>query len=252
MVWLDGAYSRRFVDRRPGLAWRKIVPFRFVIHSTEGDGYESALREYDKGTGCPHLTVEYRRDVRLQHVPLDKGAYALRNDPGGVQTNAIPCVQIEWVGRAGNGRDKKIEELEWFGEILADCANGLLDAQYIPTNFELVWPEFFDDKSGFTLARKNSKQRKTDAEWYSGRWSLYGHQHVPENSHWDPGLIGWPHVDRSFDLHFKGQTSRTPPTPPVLDVPFDDRVDDLDDEFTRFKKSARKRLNRLERAAGFR
>lgn len=207
--WLGG-YEQTLIDGRPGLVFREEVPTRITVHSTEGSTAASAIGAYRSGTGPPHLTVEYEGNVRHQHVPLDRGAYALRNDAGGVQTNAIANVQIEWVGFAAEGFEKTPGELEWFAGVLVDCARELVDLGLIKDDFELVWPEFFDHRSGFVLARKDAKQRSLYDEWYSGRWTLYGHQHVPENTHWDPGLINWPHVDAEFERRFRPVTTLPP------------------------------------------
>ncbi len=200
--WVDG-FEKYTIPGRPGLSYRANPSFRYLIHSTESSTADSAIGQYLKGTGCPHFTVEYGRNLRYQHVPVNLGSYALRNDVGGVQTNAIPCVQIEWVGFAKNGRYKSLDELQWFAEVLTHIAKELVGLGMIDQNFELVWPEFFDDQSGFTLATKNAKQRVSGEEWYSPRWTLYGHQHAPENTHWDPGKIDWVVVSNHFDSLFK-------------------------------------------------
>ena len=217
MAWVEG-FSRRPVARRGGLTFRRDVPLRFTVHSTEGPTIEGALGAYDGGTGCPHFTVEFGRDIKLQHVPISLGAYALRNESGGVETNAIPNIQIEWVGYARDGRNKSSAELKWFGRLLADIALEAQELGLIDAGFELVWPEFYDDRSGFTLATKNAKQRSTFAEWYSGRWTLYGHQHVPENTHWDPGIIDWAVVDSTFEANYR-KTGPKAPLEPSLPAP---------------------------------
>lgn len=209
--WVDG-FEKVVIEGKGGLRHRVAIAPRFTIHSTEGHTAESAVNEYRQRGVPPHFTLEYDAGKALQHVPVHLGSYALENDPGGVETNACANVQIEIVGFAKDGDVKTDAELVWLGRMLAAIAAEMRNVGMIGDAFDLIWPEFFDELSGFTLATKNAKQRSTFAEWYSNRWTLYGHQHIPENAHWDPGKINWVKVDAAFDAAFRPQT--TPPSKP--------------------------------------
>ncbi|MBK6858098.1 MAG: hypothetical protein IPG97_16500 [Microthrixaceae bacterium] len=148
---------------------------------TEGSSIAGAVGAYKANNSWPHVTVDPIRKTRVQHVPLTKPARALRNSAVPGETNRAPTViQVEIVGRAAESHDWSEAALVWLGR---EVVGPLCTAASIP----LVAPrEFLGTKAGHTLASVTAKQRLTAAQWrdLSG---ILGHQHAPENTHWDPG-----------------------------------------------------------------
>jgi hypothetical protein len=87
-------------------------------------------------------------------------------------------VQIEIVGRANDARTD--EEYETLGKLIADCMRAGLDL-----DLDLC-PRFWDDSERGWLATYTSGVRLSAHDW---TWlnTILGHQHAPENAHWDPG-----------------------------------------------------------------
>jgi len=102
------------VARCPFATWRPISgssgshvggPFKVVHHTTEGSTAEGAMNAFRTNRSDPHFTVDATRI--FQHIDTAEGARALRNDPGGVQTNRDSAVQIELVGFAHLPKDRR-------------------------------------------------------------------------------------------------------------------------------------------------
>ena len=104
-------------------------------------------------------------------------ARALRNLRGGVPTNHAGAIQIEIVGRARHS---------------ARFSEGLIDAL-------ARWMRWVEEQAGVRRAAPlrfrgsesygaNGLGRMSGDQWLEfDAWC--GHQHVPENKHWDPGKI---------------------------------------------------------------
>ncbi|EHR69472.1 N-acetylmuramoyl-L-alanine amidase [Burkholderiales bacterium JOSHI_001] len=147
-------------------------PFKIVHHTTEGSTAEGAMKAFAQNRSDPHFTVDATRI--LQHIDTAEGARALRNDPGGVQTNRDSAVQIELVGFAHLPKDRRALVL------LARLCRWIEATHGVPS----VWP------AGLPRPAKNGHDpggHNRDAPTWDGRSGHYGHCHVPENSHWDPG-----------------------------------------------------------------
>lgn len=160
-------------------------PRKLVLHRTEGGSAAGAFSAYADG-GIPHFTWEWSSRGKWQHFDTNIAASALRNDSGGVQTNKDGAIQVEIVGFSANTRDISDAELKWYGEAIREiCQVEGIDMGKFLT--------FYDDKSGFTLATRTAQQRMTFAAWdaFNG---VCGHQHVPENLHWDPGAFNYPRM----------------------------------------------------------
>ena len=184
-----------------------------VTHTTEGFTWPG----YGGGATAPNYTgqppVGDIKGAWRAHFPDERSSRALRNLSGGVATNTLNAVQVELIGtcdpahartwgskRAGidyvywpNAND---EQLRWFAGLVADLRkrHGL----------RLVFPTFkaYPGSYGATATRF------TFAEW-SNFAGICGHQHVPENSHGDPGNINMAKVV-SF-----AKAILEPPPPPV-------------------------------------
>lgn len=158
--------------------------WRGVLHSTEGKDYDGARSVYKSGRVPPHFTGELELDADApegsgfhvwQHIPIDRAARALENPEGGVETNRAHCIQIEVVARADNP--------DWpLG--LVDGIRRLMVWIEAQTGIR-PWSPTFQGAAAFGL---KAMGRMTAYQWkrFDG-WC--GHQHVPENRHWDPGAI---------------------------------------------------------------
>ncbi|MFL5538298.1 MAG: N-acetylmuramoyl-L-alanine amidase [Longimicrobiaceae bacterium] len=77
-------------------------PFRIVHHVTDGSDYPRST--YAERKNEPHFTVTSTRIY--QHVDTAKASRALKNPPGGVETNRLSAVQIEVVGYSGKPKNR--------------------------------------------------------------------------------------------------------------------------------------------------
>lgn len=180
-AWLDG-FER--VDLGPdGDAFADTSHPKGCLHTMETASV--AVAEATYGRYPPHVGVDVARRVRRQYVRLDRASYALSNMSGGIRPDTEFVIQIElnlFAARTGELSDA---DVRWLGE--AVCGP-IARAVGIPHRFV----RFYGAGEGIVLATPTSPVRMSGAEFraYSG-W--LGHQHVPENSHWDPGAM---HVDR--------------------------------------------------------
>lgn len=167
-------------------------PYKGVLHTTEGGTLAGADGAFRKNRSWPHFLIGRLngRAVVWQYLPINLAARALRNETGGVQTNRDSAVQIEIVAYASKP-----------GEIAPDVMAELRDLMVWiekQTGIRPVAPTFKAYPSSYGA----NGVRFSGVVWdgFSG-WC--GHQHVPENSHGDPGAL-----DMAFLL------TRTYPTQP--------------------------------------
>lgn len=176
---------------------------KLLIHTTEGSSIESAIGAYWANNSWPHLTVDCRHGRiprRSGHLDMAVAARALRNEPGGVQTNTDGVVQIEVVGQAAN---PPAIDWAWLGaNVVAHICRGLL----IPLVSQVQWVAY--PASYGRLA----PQRLSPDAWTAVQ-GLVGHQHVPENDHGDPGAIPIDVV-----LAAASELPLPPPPPPEDDM----------------------------------
>jgi hypothetical protein len=160
------------------------TPWRLVIHTTETRGMPS----YNSGLYAPHITYYPRFRTFTQHTSFLTAARALRNKSGGVQTNRNNTLQMEMICYSDSSK------VSGTGLSVADLTPDQLDdierfIDFVHTDFGIqkIWPgrqafsSYQSNKAGF---------RFTNSAWdeYNG---VCGHQHVPENTHWDPGALCW-------------------------------------------------------------
>jgi endonuclease I len=147
-------------------------PFRIVHHVTDGSTYQGARSAYVQNRSEPHFTVD--ETIIYQHIDTGLSARALKNAEGGMQTNRASAVQIEVVGFSGKPKHEKtlrnVERLcRWI-----EKTHG------VPQ----VWP------NGEPKPPKNGGDpggHNRNAQTWKTQGGHYGHCHVPENDHWDPG-----------------------------------------------------------------
>ena len=188
MEWLSSA--KRDAHGR-SLSFTDTGEPKGCLHTTEGAGWPW----YQGWTVHPHLTVlpHAGKGVEVrQHVPFSRASFALRNLPGGAQTNRDRVYQIELVGtcdksiaRRGayywpDADDAVLRDL--FAKVIGPMSEHLgiplraLDFQPYPASY------------GPRGRTNTCRLSATAFDRYSG-W--LGHQHVPENSHGDPGGFPW-------------------------------------------------------------
>lgn len=165
-----------------------------VLHTTEGTSWPS----YNSGATAPNYTgmppgIKHRSGWRA-HFPDEMSSRALRNLGGGVETNTLNAIQVELIGtcdpthrkqwgklRAGVDYvfwpDANDRQLAWLAELVADLHKRHGLALRAPLAFK-PYPASY----GANGVRMSGKQWRS----FTG---ICGHQHVPENSHGDPGAL---------------------------------------------------------------
>lgn len=172
--------AKRNVPGNAGGTFLPNSPMRGVLHTTEGSSVDGAFAAYRNNNSWPHFTVG-KDGMVFQHVALDRAARALKNLSGGVETNRQGAIQVEVVGSAVSPVwppaqvQAMIFLMRWI-----ECQTGILPQG----------PEFGSwEQYGY----------KNPLEFSYLDWNHFngwcGHQHVPENTHWDPG-----HIDLSILL----------------------------------------------------
>ena len=176
---------------------RKDAPSRIVIHTTE----TNQLPGYNGGRAAPHFTIgvgdpgsltrEPLGAVRVwQHVSLDRTAYALRHPRGTPETNHMGahCIQIECITYVGDQPDHGIVGNRGKLPPALTVALAGLVREIITTLGDINISDLPEIWSATGSSGVNAKQRLTAHQWerFNG---ICGHQHVPDNSHWDPGAF---------------------------------------------------------------
>jgi hypothetical protein len=151
------------------------MPWRGVLHTTEGGTLEGAVSSFRTTNFWPHFTIEPKTLRIVQHLPLTIGARALSDKV--TPSNAAHCIQIEIVGNAAETPTWAPEQLAFIRDVMRQIENLVP----IPRQSGRT----FLDSEG---VNKTPGNRMSVNEWkvFSG-WC--GHQHVPGESHWDPGAI---------------------------------------------------------------
>jgi hypothetical protein len=181
-IWLPG-FERWPFDSAPGLIYDEPNDPKAVAHTTEGVSIESAVSAYRAYP--PQLIVDPAKKRKVQHIPVNRGGYALWNG----DADDSRCIQVEIVGYASQTHTWPDEWLRWLGKELA-----LPLHEYAGVPYRVVWKGFKRaGETGYVLASPSSPLRLTQAELdtFSG-W--LGHQHIPGDSHWDPGGLNVPKI----------------------------------------------------------
>lgn len=154
------------------------VPWRVILHTTEGTSIEGAISAYRRHGGWPHMTVDIGQRRIVQHYPFSVSARALKNTAGGVETNRARAIQIEIVGQAARMHELGAEDLKWLG---GTVLRPIVEAFAIPKSA----PAFVPYPQSYGL---KASQRMGRDKWLAGGF-VAAHQHVPENDHGDAGAI---------------------------------------------------------------
>ena len=196
-IFLPIAEKKTYADHAGRTPRRADAPSRIVIHTTE----TARLPGYRHGSVAPHFTIgvghagslpnEEPGEVRIwQHISLDRTASALRHNKGTIETNHMGahCVQIECITYIGDQKKAGIvgnkgKFPEALSKALAGLVKEITDALGdININ---VFPESWSSSGSYG---EDAPQRLTDDEW-EGFNGICGHEHVPNNTHWDPGAF---------------------------------------------------------------
>lgn len=161
--WHPGAQR---VPYSPG-SYTIACPPKGVLHTTEGYG----LPNYAGSNPTFTLVLTgpgYLRPKLYQHIPIQSAAKALRHTES-TPTNGAHAIQIE----LGNAFAGKIGQLK--------------DQDYTAIANLMRWIE----RHGGVLRRSNVRfavpaQRLSNSAWIN-TVGWVGHEHVPQNDHWDPG-----------------------------------------------------------------
>lgn len=163
------------------------APYRVVLHTVEGMTFNPSTKLYYGHRNPPHFTLDYLEAggtaQMWQHYPTTVAARALENRPGGVQTNRQNAIQIEIVWTAATIND--LPGVMW--DALAGWLKWCRDVHGVA----MYCPEFGGEEQ---YGLGNVYEFSFD-EWaqFDG---VCGHQHVPENAHWDPGAISLDNLAR--------------------------------------------------------
>lgn len=181
-IWVPGAERVRNAKSAGGSYLES--SWRFVFHTIEGEPSADGFRRLAARHGNPpHLWAMPSADLLLQTIPLNRSAYALAR-PGSIQTNRLHAIQVEVWGFAAKMGATTPETIAWLADrLLAPVA------RLIPVNLDRVSPI----GPGEACYGTKSQCRMSAAEWraFDG---VTGHNRVPDNRHWDPGLLDLPAI----------------------------------------------------------
>lgn len=148
-----------------------------VLHTTEGTTLAGAKATLDRNRSWSHWLIDPATG-KWETLVHSGSARSLRNLSGGVETNNRGGVwQVEIVGKAA---DVPNYSDRWY-QVLAEWVVAICEEKGIPRKFP--YPFAGSDAYG-----TKGKVRLSNQEWLEVE-GIIGHQHVPENTHWDPGRI---------------------------------------------------------------
>lgn len=153
------------------------VPYKLVIHTIEAPTdtlYSYNPSSYYGSTSWPHATID--SNGIHQHYPISSSARALEHPSGMVDTNNANAIQCEVMGQAEHVLDLPDSTMAHLADWLSWCVE--------QAGMQPKWAEFV----AYPNPALSGEQRFGDDEWLGGQW-ICGHQHVPHNSHGDPGAI---------------------------------------------------------------
>ncbi len=188
-----------YQDRYGGLQQEANV---VVWHTTEG----MTLPDYGGGASAPNLTAKpdftNKRLNWHQHFDIDRSARALVDSAGGAATNRGNAVQVELIGTCdpatmkrwvSQGRKQNSDFIfwpeapDWALAEVAKFVTWLHENHDVKIRSTVTWKAY---PGSYGVSNPN---RLTASEW-GAYYGHLGHQHVPENSHGDPGNINFARI----------------------------------------------------------
>lgn len=140
---------------------------RGVLHTTEGNDFH-VMEEVLVGKRAePHFLIGRAGEI-VQFIPLGEAAKALVH-PAAVETNRAHAIQIERVGFAGEGDEYPAAQKAAMRKVM----------RFVERNAGV-------ERASHVTFRTRPNHLSV-AAWRTIR-GWVGHQHVPGNSHWDPGV----------------------------------------------------------------
>ncbi len=164
-------------------------PYRVVFHTTETSGRPG----YSDGKSAPHLTYNPKDRTWVQHTHLDVASRALKNEYGGVQTNRERALQVEIICYSNKLIADQRDYRLWVGDLPSEAYEDLAEFlawTHASFDVEMNWP----GKRALSYSAANVPGFRMRAREWDSFAGVCGHQHVPENYHWDPGALDWWHL----------------------------------------------------------
>jgi hypothetical protein len=191
-----------------------MAPPLLVLHTTQSSSASgSAAFMRHKGV-MSHRVFDPATGERIQLIRWSSPAKALKNLPGGVETNNRGSVyQLEIVGYAGA---VPTYPDRWY-QSLATEVRAICTELGVPLRFPCQWLPYPASYGA------HSRVRMTGRQWMTAT-GIVGHQHIPESDHGDPG-----------DLSRLAAILTTPPTRKELDVLFHQAMADLDELYKAYR-----------------
>ena len=179
-AWYDKAIELK-PKYRSGLRLRNVYPPKLVLHTVESYNYSPNPENYYGHQFWPNFTGPTLGGDFYQHFSITVGGYALKNKPGGVDTNTENVTQIEIPGKAAEIQLMLVRRLEYLGDFISWWFKQVGLSSTSLSN----WAQFvaYPDSYGYTAAQRLNNHA------FLSRAGVIGHQHVPENDHGDPGKI---------------------------------------------------------------
>jgi|GEM_PF-6538191 len=200
-IWLDG-FERKTFFGKGGMSYKHIGNPKALLHTIEGRNLEGAFNAYKRYP--PHIGVDFMSKRRVQHIPLNKASYSLKNSAA----ERDMVIQVEIAGFASETQDWSDAMIDWLAsDVLAPIHRSGIA-------FELQGPPqgFKGAHDGIRpyISSPSSPIRFSNASWraFSG---IVGHQHSPSpDSHWDPGAFRIAFLIERLRAHLEGDTPMTP------------------------------------------
>jgi hypothetical protein len=177
--WLDGIERVPNTHSRGG-TYQPGVPWRFVVHTVEGDPrtVSDCRLIAEAHQAPPHLWYAPRYGWYGQTVPLDRSAFALAHPRGAPETNKAGALQVEVFGYAADTGDWPDDWLDGIAYLIRRCINA-------------GYPVDLSEIAATTGSDGYGPGGTVRFDW--PRWATFpglcGHANVPGNDHWDPGRL---------------------------------------------------------------
>lgn len=177
--------QKRMLGEAEG-SWSGKGKWKLCLHTTETEGVPDYDSDNDATTGelAPHLTYYAAKRTWVQDYKLTRPSESLRTyDNDHVFQVEIICYSAKSIADAkasrlyvGNLSENNYLDLVTFTKWLM---------KYVP--IQAVWP----GKQATSYAQANAAGFRYSAPAFYNFNGILGHQHVPANTHWDPGAFNW-------------------------------------------------------------
>lgn len=149
------------------------VPWRVVWHTTQNSNIQQAYNELVRERFAAHFLVDENNTWQL--LDTGRAARALQNRAGGVETNRANAIQIELVAFAEYRKSAKL------------MARARLLALWLASAYQIPWVWPAGPSMPPVNGKDGNRHNRDPKTWYQFG-GHYGHEHVPENIHWDPAF----------------------------------------------------------------